>query len=262
MTVIHPAAVISPGAVLGADVEVGPYSFVGPNVVIGAGTKIGPHVIIDGWVTMGEGNTVLSHAVVGSPPQDLAWKGDRSYLKIGDRNVIHEFVTISPGTKPESETVIGNDCMFMIGVHVAHNDRIGNNVIIVNYTALGGYVEVGDRAFLSAFVAVHQFVKIGRMAMVASFSKIAQDFPPFMMGQDAPTTIYGLNSVGLQRAGLSSDTRLMIKRAYKHLYHGELNFSDAVKAIESDPQLSSCPEVMELAGFVKNATRGVCRHHA
>lgn len=261
MTKIHPTANVHPDAVIGDDVEIGPYSCIGEHVVIGDRTKIESHVIIDGWTTIGKDNLVLHHAVVGSPPQDLAWKGDRSYLKIGDRNVIHEFVTISPGTKPESETVIGNDCMLMVGVHVAHNDRIGNNVILVNYTSLGGYVEVGDRAFLSAFVAVHQFVKVGTLAIVASFSKISQDFPPYMMGQDSPTVVYGLNVVGMRRAGFSQETRDLIKKAYMILYHDKFNFSDAVKVIEEDAALAKCKEVEILINFIKNSNRGICRHH-
>jgi UDP-N-acetylglucosamine acyltransferase len=263
MPKIHKISEVSPEAQIADDVEIGPYCHIGPKVRIGQGTRIGSSVIIDGNVEIGTGNEILHHTVVGSPPQDTSWvRGTESFLRIGNNNVIHEYVTISPGTKVGTETVIGNNCMIMIGAHIAHNCRLGDYVVIVNYTALGGYTEIGDRAFLSAFVAIHQFCRIGRMAMIASFSKLAQDLPPFMTGQDAPTQVYGLNVVGMTRGGLSQETRNMVKKAYKLLYHDKYNFSDAVRVIEADPQLASVPEVMELCQFVKDAKRGICRHNA
>ncbi len=253
---------VHPDAQIAEDVVIGSFCYIGPNVKIGKGTKIGSSVIIDGYVTIGENNQIYHHTVIGSPPQDLSYKlGDRTYLKIGDNNIIHEYVTISPGTKPESETVIGNNCMIMIGAHVAHNVRLANNVIIVNYTALGGYTEIGESAFVSGFVAIHQFCRIGRNAMIASLSKVAQDVPPFMTGQDIPVSIYGLNTVGMVRAGLGPETRSLIKKAYKVIYHDKYNFSDAVKVIEDTQELIACPEVRELVDFIKNAKRGICKHH-
>lgn len=253
---VHPDAQIAEG------VEIGSFCYIGPNVKIGKGTKIGSSVIIDGYVTIGENNQIYHHTVIGSPPQDFSYKlGDRTYLKIGNNNIIHEYVTISPGTKPESETVIGDNCMIMIGAHIAHNIKLGNNVVIVNYTALGGYTEIGDGAFVSGFVAVHQFCRIGRLAMIAPLSKLAQDMPPFMTGQDIPVTIYALNTVGLMRSGLDADSRGKIKKAYKILYHDKYNFSDAVMAIEEDKDLMVCNEVVELTEFIKNAKRGICKHH-
>lgn len=253
---------IHPDAQIAEDVTIGSFCYIGPNVKIGKGTKIGSSVIIDGYVTIGENNQIYHHTVIGSPPQDTSYKlGDRTYLRIGNNNVIHEYVTISPGTKPESETVIGDNCMIMIGAHIAHNVRMGNGVVIVNFTALGGHTQIEDRAFISAFVAVHQFCRIGRMAMIAAHSKLAQDLPPFMTGQDVPVSIYGLNTVGLVRAGIESDSRTKIKRAYKLLFHDKYNYSDAVKAIEDDPDLISTPEVKELVTFIKEAKRGVCKHH-
>ena len=261
MPKIHPSAIVDPAARLGDSVEVGPSCIVGPDAVIGEGTKLGPGVIVKGWTTIGRDNVIMPYAVIGSPPQDFSWKGDRSYLRIGDANIIHEYVTISPGSKPESETVVGSNCMIMVGCHVAHNCRVGNNVVLVNNVALGGYVEVGDRVFISALSAVHQFCRIGRMAMVATLTRPSQDVPPFTLVQDCPALVYTLNVVGMTRAGLSAETRAQIKRAYKLLYHDKFNFSEAVSVIEGTPELISVPEVKELADFVKSAKRGICAHH-
>jgi len=258
---IHPTANVDPAAKIDPSVEIGPFCRVGPNVVIAEGTRLGQGAIVDSWTTLGRNNQVMPYAVLGSPPQDTSWTGERSYLRIGDNNVIHEFVTIAPGTKPETETVIGSNCMFMVYSHVAHNCRVGNNVIMVNNSALGGYVEVGDRVFISASSSVHQFCRIGRMAMVATLTRPSQDVPPFMTVQDVPAVVYTLNTVGLTRAGLSQETRTQIKRAYKLFYHDKYNFSDAVKVIEDTPGLIAVPEVKEFVEFVKASKRGVCAHH-
>lgn len=261
MPKIHKFAEVSPKAEIAEDVTIGSFSYIGDNVKIGKGTQIGTGVLIDGYVTIGENNQIFHHSIIGSPPQDFAYKGERSYLVIGNNNIIHEFATISPGTKPESTTSIGNSCMIMIGVHVAHNVKLGNNVVLVNYTALGGYVEIGDGAFLSGFIGVHQFVKIGKLAMIGTLSKITQDFPPFMMGQDIPVKIYGLNSVGMQRANFSQNLRSKIKKAYKILYHDKYNFSEALKVIQNNSELNSEKEIQNLVNFIKISKRGICQHH-
>lgn len=261
MAKIHQMALVSPKAELADDVEVGPFSVIGDHVKIGSGTTVGSNTFIDGYVTIGSDNQILHHVVIGSPPQDLSYQGGESYIDIGDKNIIHEFVTISPGTEPGTRTFIGNGNMLMIGVHAAHNVVIGDEAVIVNYTALGGYVEVGDRAFLSGFVAVHQFCKVGRSSLIASFSKLAQDFPPFMIGHDAPTRVYGLNAIGMRRAGIDPDSRARVKRAYKILYHSKFHFSAAFEQIENDADLWDDLNVRELVEFGKNAERGICPHH-
>jgi UDP-N-acetylglucosamine acyltransferase len=261
MPKIHPSAIVDPAAKIADSVEVGPFCVIGPNAVIGEGTKLGPGVIVDGWTTIGRGNVIMAWSVIGSPPQDFSWKAERSYLRIGDNNIIHEYVTFAPGTKPETETVVGSNCMFMVHSHVGHNCRVGDNVILVNNVALGGYVEIGDRAFISAASSVHQFCRVGRLCMIGALCKPAQDIPPFMLAQDCPAVVYTLNVVGMTRAGMTPETRARIKRAYKLLYHDKYNFSDAVKAIEGTPELIAVPEVKELTEFVKSAKRGICAHH-
>ena len=261
MPKIHPSAIVDPAARLDDSVEIGPFCVVGPDAVIGAGTRLGPGVVVQGWTTIGRNNVIMAHSVMGSPPQDFSWKGERSFLRVGDNNIIHEYVTFAPGTKPETETVIGSDGMFMVGAHVAHNCVVGNNVVLVNNTALGGYVEVSDRVFISASSSVHQFCRIGRLAMVATLTRPSQDVPPFMTVQDVPAVVYTLNVVGMTRAGFSQETRARIKTAYKIFYHDKYNFSEAVRVIEETPDLIAVPEVKEFTEFVKSSKRGVCGHH-
>ena len=254
---IHETAVIYPGARLGRDVEVGPYSVIGENVFIGDGTKIGSHVVIEGWTTIGKDCQIHHGACVGNAPQDLKFKGEKTFVYIGDNTIIREFVTINRATGEGEETRIGSNCLLMGTVHIAHNCVIGNNVVISNHAGLAGHVTVEDRAIISGLSGVHQFVKIGRNAMVGGASKVVQDVPPFVIADGRPARICGLNSVGIARAGLSEDVRGNLKRAYRILFRSGLKLSEAIATMEQE--LDSSEPVDHLLRFLRNVNRGICR---
>jgi UDP-N-acetylglucosamine acyltransferase len=254
---IHETAVIYPGARLGRDVEVGPYSVIGENVFIGDGTKIGSHVVIEGWTTIGKDCQIHHGACVGNAPQDLKFKGEKTFVYIGDNTIIREFVTINRATGEGEETRIGSNCLLMGTVHIAHNCVIGNNVVISNHAGLAGHVTVEDRAIISGLSGVHQFVKIGRNAMVGGASKVVQDVPPFVIADGRPARVCGLNSVGIARAGLSEDVRRNLKRAYRILFRSGLKLSEAITTMEQE--LDSSEPVDHLLRFLRNVNRGICR---
>ena len=254
---IHETAVIYPGARLGRDVEVGPYSVIGENVFIGDGTKIGSHVVIEGWTTIGKDCQIHHGACVGNAPQDLKFKGEKTFVYIGDNTIIREFVTINRATGEGEETRIGSNCLLMGTVHIAHNCVIGNNVVISNHAGLAGHVTVEDRAIISGLSGVHQFVKIGRNAMVGGASKVVQDVPPFVIADGRPARVCGLNSVGIARARLSEDVRRHLKRAYRILFRSGLKLSEAITTMEQE--LDSSEPVDHLLRFLRNVNRGICR---
>ena len=254
---IHETAVIYPGARLGRDVEVGPYSVIGENVFIGDGTKISSHVVIEGWTTIGRECQIHHGACVGNAPQDLKFKGEKTFVYIGDNTVIREFVTINRATGEGEETRIGSNCLLMGTVHIAHNCVVGNNVVISNHAGLAGHVTVEDRAIISGLTGVHQFVKIGRNAMVGGASKVVQDVPPFVIADGRPARVCGLNSVGIARAGLSEDVRRNLKRAYRILFRSGLKLSEAITTMEQE--LDSSEPVDHLLRFLRNVNRGICR---
>lgn len=251
-------AIVDSRSEISSDVDIGPFSIIGANVKIDSGTKIGTNVIIDGWTTIGKDCRIFSNANIGGEPQDFAYKGERSFCEIGDRNIIREFVTIHRGTKIESKTVIGNDNYFMIGSHIGHNCKIGNKVVLVNFVSLGGYVEIDDGAFISAVCQVHQFVRIGKLAMIGALSKVTKDVPPYMLTAEHTAQVYGINVVGLRRAGFSQDLRNKIKEAYKIVYHSGYNISQALEVLEKDAQL---PEIKYFIDFIKSSNRGICAHY-
>ena len=254
---IHETAVIYPGARLGRDVEVGPYSVIGENVFIGDGTKIGSHAVIEGWTTIGRDCQIHHGACVGNEPQDLKFKGEKSYVYIGDNTILREFVTVNRATGEGEETRIGSNCLLMGTVHIAHNCIVGNNVVMSNHSGLAGHVVVEDRAIISGLTGVHQFVKIGRNAMVGGASKVVQDVPPFVIADGRPARVCGLNSIGLARAGLSEDVRKNLKKAYRILYRSGMKLSDAIVMMEQE--LDPSEPVDHFLRFLRNVDRGICR---
>lgn len=254
---IDPTAVIHPHAKIGKNVQIGPYAVIDENVEIGDGTKIMPHVVITGWSGIGENCIIYPGAVIGSEPQDLKFKGERSYVFIGDRTTIRECATIHRGCGPESETRIGNDSLLMAYTHVAHNCSVGNHVIMANSAMIAGHVVVEDRVVIGGLTGVHQFVRIGRNAMVGGASKLVQDVVPYTIADGRPAKVSGLNNVGISRAGIPIEIRRNIKKAYKILYRSGLGLSEAIEEIEQD--VESCEEIEHFLRFLRNAERGICR---
>lgn len=254
--VIHKTALIDPGARIGADVSIGPYSVIDADVDIGDGCVIGPHVVILRYTSLGRNCEVHAGAVLGDKPQDLAFADMASYVKIGDNCTIREGVTIHRGTKPETVTEIGSDCFLMAFSHFAHNVRLGRSVIVANGALIAGYVEVGDRAFISGNVVIHQFVKVGRLVMLGGGAAVSKDVPPFLMLRPASLNdVKGTNVVGLRRAGMNTEERTEIKHAFKLLYRSGNRVSESVKMIaEAFP---SGP-AREICDFVKASKRGIC----
>ncbi len=254
---IHPTALIQKGAELGDNVSIGPYTVIGPKVRIGDGTRVGSCVLIEGETTIGSENRIFHGAALGSVCQDLKYKGERTFVRIGNRNTIREFVTVNSATGEGQSTVIGDGCLLMAYVHVAHNCIIGNNVILANAVNLAGHVEVRDFASIGGVTPVHQFVRIGEYSFVGGGSRIAQDVPPFIKVAGNPARPAGVNSIGLQRRGFSAEQRMLLKKAYMILYRSGLNTSQALDRIRAT--LPMTPEMEIFIEFVSNSARGIIK---
>lgn len=257
MTKVHSTAIISKKAYLEKDVEVGPYSVIGDAVTIHRGTRILNNVTIEGITEIGENNTIFSGVVIGSPPQDLKYKGEKCPLKIGTNNVIREFVTMNPGTNHNS-TVVGNNNLFMAYSHIAHDCLVGDDCIFANNATLAGHVTVNNEVVIGGLSAVHQFVRIGRLAIIGGCSKVVQDVPPYATCDGHPAKIYGINFVGLKRSKIPQEVILQLKRAFKILFHSELTISSAAKKIKAE-FLNSPEELLHLMDFVNTSKRGISR---
>lgn len=256
-TNIHPSAVVSNSARLGENVTIGPYCVIGDEVEIGDGSVIGPHAVIEKWTSLGKECRIYQFASVGAAPQDLKFKGERSYTVIGDRTTIREGATVHRATGEGNETRIGNDCLLMAYIHVAHNCTLGNHVIMSNLASCAGHAIVEDRVVIGGMAGVHQFVKIGRNAMVGGMSKLVQDVVPYTIVDGHPAKVVGLNNVGISRAGIPLESRRLIKKAYKILYRSGLSLPEAIAVIEQE--VDSCEEVEHFLRFLRNAERGICR---
>ena len=255
---VHPTAIIHPKARLGEGVAVGPYTVIDEHVTIGAHTRIGAHCVIEGRTTIGSECQVFTGAVIGSIPQDLKYRGEESYLVIGDRNKIREYVTINPGTEGGGgKTVLGSDCLLMAYAHVAHDCVVGDQVIIANSAALAGHITVEDRAVIGGLVGIHQFVRVGTLAIIGGCSRVVQDIPPYSTCVGYPATVFGLNNEGLRRAGISEEAKRRLRHTFRVLFHSKLSMSHALKQVETDAD--HCPEVRHLVTFIRDSKRGVTR---
>jgi len=253
---IDPTASVHPSARVGAGTTIGPYCSIGPEVVIGERCRIGASVVVDGWTEVGEETQIFPMASIGLAPQDLKYKGERTRLTIGKRNVFREFVTINRGTVGGGgETIIGDNNLFMAYVHVAHDCHVGNNTIFGPHATLGGHVSVENFSNISAGSAVHQFCRVGQHGFIGGYSVVTKDAPPFgrTIGS-RPARIFGVNAIGLTRRGFTADTVKQLKRAYRYLLQS--NTSRALAQIESDQTLSS-PDVKYLVDFIRSSERGV-----
>ena len=255
---IHPSAVIDPGARLAQGVEVGPFAVIGAGVEIGAGTRIGPHAVIRGPSRIGCDNRIFQFASVGEDPQDIKYGGEETCLEIGDRNQVREYVTLHRGTvQDQGVTRIGNDNLFMAYTHVAHDCRIGNHVIMSNGASLAGHVEIQDWAILGGFTLVHQFCRIGAHSFCAMGTAVSKDIPPYLMVAGHPAEPRGINSEGLRRRGFSTPVIAAIKRAYRTLYLAGLRLEEARARLGE--LAAEVPEVALLADFVADRGRGILR---
>jgi UDP-N-acetylglucosamine acyltransferase len=253
---VHPTAIIDPNAKLGADVQIGPFSIIGPHVTIGDNTIVQSHVVIDAEVAIGRGNFIGHGAIVGAPPQDVSFSPKRkTKVEIGDDNILREYCTIHRGSPDASATKIGNRNFLMAGAHIGHNCVIGNNVIVANNCLLGGYVRVDDGAFLGGGSTFHQFMHIGRLVMVQGSSAFGKDLPPFVIAAER-NYVFGLNTVGMRRAGFSANDRDEIREAFKLLYLSGLNTSQALAKAET---MTFGPLAREFLDFVATSKkRGIC----
>ncbi|RUS95634.1 acyl-[acyl-carrier-protein]--UDP-N-acetylglucosamine O-acyltransferase [Dulcicalothrix desertica PCC 7102] len=231
-TLIHPTAVIHPNAELHSTVQVGAYAVIGGHVKVGPETVIGAHVVLDGFTEIGARNQIFPGAVIGTEPQDLKYDGELSWVKIGDDNLIREYVTINRATGAGEATLVGNRNLLMAYVHVGHNCVIEDSVIIANSVALAGHVYIESRARLSGVLGVHQFVHIGRHAMVGGMTRIDRDAPPYMTIEGNPARVRAMNLIGLKRAGFIPEELQNLKKAFRILYRSQLTFKDALDEIE------------------------------
>jgi len=254
---IHPTAIVNPQAQLASDVGVGAYSFIGPEVKIGTGTTIGMHCVVDNNTTIGKNCRVYTGAVVGSIPQDLKFKGEKSFLKIGDNNIIREYATLNLGTGEGGLTQIGNNNLLMAYSHIAHDCIVGDDCIIANCGTLAGHVTIEDKAVVGGLVAIHQFVKMGTLSIVGGCSKVVQDIPPFSTCDGHPTKVFGVNLVGLKRANLSEESIDGLKRAFKILFRLGLTISHAIERVQKE--IPPSPEINHLITFIQTSERGIGR---
>jgi len=253
---VAPTAQIASGAEIGPEVEIGHFCVIEDEVRIGRGSKLEPHVFVKRWTTLGEENRISTGTALGTDPLDKNFPGDRSYLHIGNRNIIREHYTISRGTEPESTTTIGDDNYIMTSGHIAHNCVIGSRNVVASCALVAGYVEIGDGAFLSGGVVVHQFSKIGDLAMIGGNTRVNKDVPPFFLYSDFNVTPRGVNVVGLRRAGFSRDQISNLKSAYRWLFRSAYSIEEALELIESELEGE---EIRRLVDFVRGSKRGICR---
>jgi UDP-N-acetylglucosamine acyltransferase len=252
---VHPTAIVHAQAELGPEVVVGPFAIIGPGVEVGESSEIAGHAVIERDTQVGCHCSVGYGTVIGTAPQDAKYHGEPTLVVIGDGTRIREYTTINRGTTASGATRIGARCFLMSYVHVAHDCQIGDEVTIANAVQLAGHVEVGHHAWIGGQTPIHQFVRIGEYAFVGGGSRIPQDVPPFTRTAGSPHKMYGINAVGLRRAGFSSEVRLALKRAYRLLFNSSLTTSAAVQQLRSEPNLPD--PVQQLVDFVAGSERGV-----
>ncbi len=256
--VIHPSAIIAAGAEIEDGTEIGPFCIIKDGVRIKKGTKLLSNVIVEGNTEIGKNCTVYPFTSIGLPPQDMKYKGEPTGIIIGNNNTIREYVTIHKASVGgDGFTTIGNNSFLMAYVHIAHDCKIGNSVIMSNVATLAGHVVVEDFAYVGGLVAVHQFTRIGAHAMVGGFSGVGQDIPPYTMASGARAKLFGLNAIGLKRHGIPDSTINNLKKAYKILFREKRTLKDALKKIQED--LPYTDEMKHLVEFIQKNKRGICR---
>lgn len=252
---IHPKAIIEPGAQIGDNVNVEAYAIIKSNVVLENGVTIKSHAYIDGHTTIGEGTTVYPSACIGTKTQDLKFRGEKTFVKIGKNCEIREFVTINSSCEEGSIVSVGDNCLIMAYCHIAHNCTVGNRVIMGNNAMLAGHIIVEDNAIISGLTGVHQFVRIGRNAMIGGMSRVTHDVPPYTIGAGIPFKFGGLNIVGMKRSGYPLKVRLELGKAFKLLYRSKLTFQEALA--QTEQELEQLPEIKHWLQFCRETKRGL-----
>lgn len=255
MVNIHPNALVSDKAEIADGVKIGPFTVVEDNVKIGLGTVIGANALIHADTTIGENCKIFNGASIGTNPQDLKYDGEKTYLEIGNNNVIREFCTFNRGTEANGKTVVGDNNLFMAYCHVAHDCIVGNNNVFANNATLAGHVEIADNIVIGGLSAIHQFCRVGRNVMVGGMSKILQDVPPFTLVEGQPVKVRGINAVGLRRSDMERATINEIKKAIKILCHEGHTVPVALERIKSE--LEMLPEIELILDFVSKGKRGL-----
>lgn len=258
MSYIHPTALVSEQASIGEDCHIGPYSTVGAGVTLGRGVRLDSHVVIDGTTSVGDETRVFPFVSIGKSPQDMKYEGEETRTEIGRRNQIREFVTIHRGTAGGGGlTKIGDDNLLMAQAHVAHDCRLGNEIIMANAATLAGHVEIADKANVGAYSGIHQFCRVGREAFIGGYSVVVKDAMPFAVIQGNHAKCYGLNRVGMKRRGYPKETVRKLKHAFHLLLSAKLNTTQAVARIREE--IEGCAEVDLLVGFIESSERGVVK---
>lgn len=257
MAEIHPSAIVSPKAELADDVVVGPFSIIGDGATVGSGCQIANNVLLDGKVTIGKDCKLLPGAVVGTIPQDLKYKGEETEVVIGDNNIIREYATINRGTTASGRTVVGNGNLIMAYAHIAHDCRIRDNTILANAVTMAGHIVVEDFAIVGGLTPIHQFCRIGTHSIVGGLSRINKDVPPYSKVAGIPTKVYGLNIVGLTRRNFPKDVIANLKRAFRIIFRGGLNTTQALARVREEVDL--IPEVEYLLDFISKSERGILK---
>jgi UDP-N-acetylglucosamine acyltransferase len=256
--VIHPTAIVHPGAEIAEGVDIGPYAVIGAHVSIGPGSHIGPHAVVSGRTRIGAANRIFQFVSLGEMPQDKKYGGEPTRLEIGDGNTIREFCTLNTGTVQDAGvTRVGNDNWIMAYAHIAHDCVVGSNTIFANNASIAGHVHLGDYAILGGFTAVHQFCRIGAHSMTSMFSYLTKDVPAFVMVSGDSARPYGINAEGLKRRGFTGATITRLKRAYRTLYKSGLTLGEARSELAR--QVAECPEVQTILDFLADSKRGIIR---
>lgn len=257
MTYIHPTAIVDPKAEIADNVTVGPYCTIAADVRIGEGTTLGPNVLVDNGARIGARCNIHQGTVVATPPQDLKYANEKTEFIIGDDCTIREYCTLNRGTTHSWKSAIGNNCLLMAYVHVAHDCQLGSNIIIANSTQMGGHCVIGDHAIIGGLTGIHQFSHIGSHVMIGALSRVVKDIPPYALCGGDPLRFEGLNSIGLRRRGFSRETIALLDRTYHALYRQGMNTTQALAWIKEN--LEQTPEVNTVVDFIEGSSRGIVK---
>jgi len=254
---IHPTAIVDPKAELGKDISIGPYTIINEGALIGDNVQIGSNVLIDTGTIIGKNCRIHHGAVLGTPPQDLKFGGEKTFLEIGENTVIREYATLNRGTKHRGKVTVGSNCFIMIYAHIAHDCIVGNNVILANSVNLAGHVTIEDYAIIGGVVPVHQFTKIGAHSIIGGGFRVPKDVPPYILAGGYPLRYMGLNIIGLKRRNFPENTLLTLRKACRILFQSKYNTTQAVEKIKSE--IEPIPEIQHLLEFIEKSERGIIK---